>query len=148
MVNRGRGGRRNQRPNRAQHHHNSTTRTTSTTSTTKTLAAFVSGPEELSGTTLPDELILEVLYRTPVKTLVTFRCVSKSWLALTFDPRFISMHLSRNALLNKHILYHAYATDFKAKTLTLLRNVDEPPTHLYVLKPSQPRELDRLSQKV
>lgn len=134
MVNRGRGGRRNQRPNRAQHQHKSTT--------TTILAASASVPEELSGTTLPDELILEVLYRTPVKTLVTFRCVSKSWLALTFDPRFISMHLSRNALTNKHTLYHAYATDYKAKTLTLLHNVNEPPTHLYVLKPSQPRKLD------
>lgn len=136
MVNRGRGGRRNQRPNRAQHQHKSTT------TTTTILAASASVPEELSGTTLPDELILEVLYRTPVKTLVTFRCVSKSWLALTFDPRFISMHLSHNALTNKHTLYHAYATDYKAKTLTLLHNVNEPPTHLYVLKPSQPRKLD------
>ncbi|KAK1393643.1 hypothetical protein POM88_012699 [Heracleum sosnowskyi] len=64
----------------------------SSASTTTKLAASASLPEELSGTTLPDELILEVLYRT--------------------------------------------------RTLTLLPNVNEPPTHLYVLKPSQARKLD------
>lgn len=45
-------------------------------------------------------------------------------------------------MTNKHTLYHAYATDFKAKTLTLSRDVNEPPTHLYVLKSSQSRKLD------
>ncbi|KAF7145372.1 hypothetical protein RHSIM_Rhsim04G0195300 [Rhododendron simsii] len=37
---------------------------------------------------IPYDIILNILSRTPVKSLLRFRCVSKSWCALISDPKF------------------------------------------------------------
>ncbi|TXG67267.1 hypothetical protein EZV62_008542 [Acer yangbiense] len=44
---------------------------------------------------IPPELILDILSRSPVKSLCRFRCVSKSWLALIKDSRFVELHLAK-----------------------------------------------------
>lgn len=44
---------------------------------------------------LPDEIIADVLSRLPVKSLMRFRCVCKSWRTLISNPQFIKMHLNR-----------------------------------------------------
>ncbi|KAH7550608.1 hypothetical protein ACOSQ2_024259 [Xanthoceras sorbifolium] len=46
-------------------------------------------------TTLPPELIVDILSRLPVKSLCRFRCVSKSLFNLINDPRFVKLHLKR-----------------------------------------------------
>ncbi|XP_058216958.1 F-box/kelch-repeat protein At3g23880-like [Rhododendron vialii] len=43
---------------------------------------------------LPLETIAEILSRVPVKPLLRFRCVSKSWRYLISDPKFAKAHLS------------------------------------------------------
>ncbi|KAL5701113.1 hypothetical protein ACHQM5_026487 [Ranunculus cassubicifolius] len=44
----------------------------------------------------PDEVTMEILSWLPVKPLLRFRCVSKTWLyILTIDPHFIKLHLQR-----------------------------------------------------
>ncbi|GLT32202.1 hypothetical protein SLA2020_068860 [Shorea laevis] len=43
---------------------------------------------------LPGDIIQEILYRLPVKSLMRFQCVCKSWQVLIKNPDFVSKHLS------------------------------------------------------
>jgi hypothetical protein len=45
---------------------------------------------------LPDELIVEIISRLPVKTLMRFRCLNKSFNTLVSDPNFVKMHLKKS----------------------------------------------------
>ncbi|KAK7340705.1 hypothetical protein VNO77_21415 [Canavalia gladiata] len=54
---------------------------------------------------LPRELVVEILLRLPVKPLVRFKCVGKSWLALISDPRFAKSHFERDAAPSHRLLY-------------------------------------------
>ncbi|KAJ1428800.1 F-box-like domain superfamily [Sesbania bispinosa] len=55
--------------------------------------------------TLPFELVVEILYRLPVKFLLQLRCVCKSWKSLISDPKFAKKHLRMSpSHLNRHHL--------------------------------------------
>ncbi|KEH43627.1 putative F-box domain, galactose oxidase/kelch, beta-propeller, F-box associated interaction [Medicago truncatula] len=41
---------------------------------------------------LPKELIIEILLRLPVKSLLQFKCICKSWKTLISDPQFANNH--------------------------------------------------------
>ena len=43
----------------------------------------------------PDDVITNILSRLPVKSLMQFRFVVKSWRNLIRDPHFINMHISQ-----------------------------------------------------
>ena len=70
---------------------------------------------------LPEEVVLEILYRLPVKSLIRFRCVSKSWNSLFTSSAFINSHLTRslslpsnsNKLIVRHYLAHSIVNYFK-----------------------------------
>ncbi|XP_075637740.1 F-box/kelch-repeat protein At3g23880-like [Castanea sativa] len=50
---------------------------------------------------LPDDLVYDILTRLPVKSLIRFRCVSRSWYCTITDSDFITKHLDRANLLSK-----------------------------------------------
>nr|XP_016480135.1 PREDICTED: putative F-box/kelch-repeat protein At1g12870 isoform X4 [Nicotiana tabacum] len=47
----------------------------------------------LGSCTLPGDAMVEILLRLPVKSLLRFRAVSKSWYGFLSSPDFIQMHL-------------------------------------------------------
>ncbi|KAM7503293.1 hypothetical protein LguiB_002197 [Lonicera macranthoides] len=49
---------------------------------------------------IPPELILHILSWLPPKSLLRFRCVSKSWCSLISSPNFITMHTRKLKLTN------------------------------------------------
>ncbi|TXG52841.1 hypothetical protein EZV62_022010 [Acer yangbiense] len=51
--------------------------------------------------TLPPELIDNILLRLPVKSLCRFKCVSKEWIDLISNPNFVKMHLLRTQILGR-----------------------------------------------
>ncbi|KAM7511341.1 hypothetical protein LguiB_010216 [Lonicera macranthoides] len=58
---------------------------------------------------IPEDLVIEILKRLPVRSLMRLRCVCKTWCALTNNPDFVNLHLqfnhthvSDNRLVVKH----------------------------------------------
>ncbi|KAH0982409.1 hypothetical protein GBA52_009586 [Prunus armeniaca] len=51
---------------------------------------------------IPEEILINVLSRLPVKSLIRFTCVCKLWSSLIRSSRFIGMHLNRNVTNHAH----------------------------------------------
>jgi F-box interacting protein len=49
---------------------------------------------KMSSRDLPEDVIIEILSRLPVKWLLRYKCVCKSWYALITNPDFINKHLT------------------------------------------------------
>ncbi|XP_034208904.1 F-box only protein 8-like [Prunus dulcis] len=51
---------------------------------------------------IPEEILINILSRLPVKSLIRFICVCKLWSSLIRSSRFIGMHLNRNVTNHAH----------------------------------------------
>ncbi|KAG4997018.1 hypothetical protein AAZX31_10G111700 [Glycine max] len=58
--------------------------------------------------TLPLELIREILLRLPVRSVLRFKCVCKSWLSLISDPQFAISHYDLAAAPSHRLLLRTY----------------------------------------
>jgi len=61
---------------------------------------------------LPFDLVPEILCRLPVKLLLQFRCVCKSWKSLISDPKFAKkhLHMSKASMDRHHIILYTNLT--------------------------------------
>ncbi|OVA01221.1 F-box domain [Macleaya cordata] len=50
---------------------------------------------------LPEDIIVDIFLRLPVKSILRFRCVCKPWCKLFSGPDFVKMHLKRGVEKNK-----------------------------------------------
>ncbi|KAL2459707.1 F-box/kelch-repeat protein [Forsythia ovata] len=97
--------------------------------------------------TLPPEIIVEILSRLPVKSLLKFRCVSKSWLSLISSPQFIKTHLKISTndpnFTSHRIMFTTSYPRFNLKNCTLRSLLYEPLTDAVSI--SYPRKHSRRS---
>ncbi|KAH6791124.1 hypothetical protein C2S51_006130 [Perilla frutescens var. frutescens] len=73
---------------------------------------------------LPQELVLDILLRLPVKSLSRFKCVSKNWCSLIRSPSFVKQHFERN---QEHLLIRLVKKhDPEENESAMPMGVDEP----------------------
>ncbi|WVY90914.1 hypothetical protein V8G54_036428 [Vigna mungo] len=58
---------------------------------------------------LPNEVIAEILSWLPAKTLIRFRCVSKTWNSLIINSYFVKLHHKRSILFQMDLRNEAKA---------------------------------------
>lgn len=79
---------------------------------------------------LPEELLVEVLARLPVKRLLQYRSVCKAWLTLISSQSFVQRHLNQTAAdpKNETFIAHTYQVKIPNHKISLLRldDLDNP----------------------
>ena len=89
--------------------------------------------KQLSPEHLPYEVVFDILTRLPVRSLVRFRCVSKSWNSIITSPDFITTHMNRPKSLsnNKGYLLYVPTSDHYDQNLCIdVCNSDRTLTHI------------------
>jgi hypothetical protein len=76
---------------------------------------------------LPDEMVTEVLLRLPVKSLLRFRAVCRSWAATISSDEFCALHMARGGTPNK-LLVVAPTAAYDATACTRARRKAPAPT--------------------
>ncbi|KAL3508926.1 hypothetical protein ACH5RR_028327 [Cinchona calisaya] len=80
----------------------------------------------------PADILKEILRRLPVKSLIRFRCVCKSWCAFIKSPEFIALHLSSrrhsHADDDTNILIMRFIKDTKKYVLSFHSNKESMDT--------------------
>src|SRR4051812_32733503 len=56
---------------------------------------------------LPEDLVVEILLRLPVRSLLQFKCICKFWKTLISDPKFAKRHLqiSTASLIHQRLFF-------------------------------------------
>ncbi|KNA21367.1 hypothetical protein SOVF_043850 [Spinacia oleracea] len=90
--------------------------------------------------TFPTEIIAEILSRTPVKSLLRFKCVCKSWNSLIKCPNFIKLHLNQTLISNsdRYLLKASLDAPFYYAELDL------HPHHLSFTELDHPHEYEEI----
>ncbi|XP_014502889.1 F-box/kelch-repeat protein At3g23880-like [Vigna radiata var. radiata] len=72
----------------------------------------------------PDDLIIEILSWLPLKSVMRFKCVSKSWNSLIIDPYFVKLHRKRSIILQMELrkTVKTYAARGKNHMLNAITN--------------------------
>ncbi|KAJ1405648.1 F-box-like domain superfamily [Sesbania bispinosa] len=81
---------------------------------------------------LPDELVEEILSRLPVRSLMRFRCVCKSWMSLISDPYLVKKHLHLSTqttnFTHHRIILSATTAEFHLKSCSVSSLLNNPST--------------------
>lgn len=82
---------------------------------------------------LPEEIEHNILTRLPVKTLLRFKSVCKTWQAIITSPKFIQTQITHNSLSpNKNSLL-VYTSPY-FKKFSIISLIDRPETNQLNLK--------------
>ncbi|OVA03346.1 F-box domain [Macleaya cordata] len=73
----------------------------------------------------PEEIMVDILSRLPVKSIKRFRCVCKPWCDLFSSPNFVKMHLNHHSIEKDNLTLlvndgcHLYTVDYDSSLSTL-----------------------------
>ena len=82
---------------------------------------------------IPQEVIVKILSQLPVKSLIRFRCVFRTWFSLICCHDFITLHHSRalsNAQNSPYLLFRHYDQKIGKDCFTLLSSDNPFPLNL------------------
>ncbi|KAK6134424.1 hypothetical protein DH2020_031856 [Rehmannia glutinosa] len=74
---------------------------------------------------LPQEVLINILTRLPPKSLIKFRCVSKSWNSLISSPYFITLHAQQSTCATNHFIIRSYSKNQNAEIYSVHSDSDE-----------------------
>jgi F-box interacting protein len=66
---------------------------------------------------MPHELMIQILLRLPVKSLISFKCVCKSWFSLISDPHFANSHFQITAATQTSKIVLISNPDLETRTI-------------------------------
>ncbi|CAJ2660988.1 unnamed protein product [Trifolium pratense] len=87
-----------------------------------------------TNTILPDEIIDDILVRLPVRSLLRFKSVCKSWKTLINDPKFANIHLrfstaaEDTSTANKQLIFYTNMEPYVILTYNLKQLFENPST--------------------
>ncbi|XP_004289386.1 PREDICTED: F-box/kelch-repeat protein At3g06240-like [Fragaria vesca subsp. vesca] len=83
----------------------------------------------MAGNNIPEDIIVEILSKLPVKSLLRFRCVSKRWCSIVSDPQFAKLQFKvacEQKTLNHRLLFTRNDSEFESLDLETPWNGDKP----------------------
>ncbi|KAI5662039.1 hypothetical protein M9H77_21362 [Catharanthus roseus] len=86
---------------------------------------MASGLVENSNPGFPEELLIEILLKLPVKSIVRCTSVSKSWYKLITGPSFISFHLKKSVEKSHNLVRRCKSTQPRGTEYYSLHSDDE-----------------------
>ncbi|XP_073313832.1 F-box/kelch-repeat protein At3g06240-like [Primulina huaijiensis] len=82
---------------------------------------------------LPQDVIFQILFKLPTRTLLNLRCVSKSFVSLISHPYFLRLRLSCATAASHHLLYYEssdytkiYFSFHDSQTFSLCQKLETP----------------------
>ncbi|KAJ0427924.1 putative F-box domain-containing protein [Helianthus annuus] len=82
---------------------------------------------------IPPEIITDILYRLPAKSLARFKSVSKNWQSQISDPQFIKHH--QNTLNHHHLICNSHNTSLYSLPINPDNQSDQTPKNITCLSP-------------
>ncbi|XP_045831787.1 F-box only protein 8-like [Trifolium pratense] len=73
---------------------------------------------------VPHDLIIQILLRLPVKSLIRFKCVRKSWLTLISNTHFANSHFEITSAHSRRILFIS-SPDFETRSMDLEASITD-----------------------
>ncbi|XP_057455602.1 F-box/kelch-repeat protein At3g06240-like [Lotus japonicus] len=80
--------------------------------------------EKKKNLTLPHDLIIEILLRLPVRSLLRFKCVCKSWFFLISDTEFAKSHFDLDVALTHRLLLQ-FPNKYRVESFDLDSSLDD-----------------------
>jgi hypothetical protein len=82
--------------------------------------------ENMWSRNVPEDVLMEILSTLPAKSLMRFKCISKSWYALITNPCFITKHLTSHNPHRGAILRRGYPVGASGRLEVYTNKTIEP----------------------